>query len=83
MAPPPPRAPQVAAALKALFDCEVCEEDVITAWYEAPAQGALKLLGAPLEGVKQVRVSCEPVYDWLLEDTDDDEDDDEEDEDDD
>jgi hypothetical protein len=30
--------------------------------------------------VKQVRLSCEPVYDWLLEDSDEEDDDEEDDE---
>lgn len=71
---------QIAAAVKVLFDMELVEDEVITAWYEAPAQGALKLLAAPLEGVKQVRLSCEPVYEWLLEDSDEEDDDEEDDE---
>lgn len=75
------RGREAALALKALYDEDLAEEDIILAWHGRA--DAAKALGVDAAGAKAVRAAVQPVVEWLQEgeeDSDEDEDDDEDDE---
>lgn len=67
---------EVPRVLKAMYDADVAEEDVIIAWFRKNNAGAV--LDVPLSGGKAVRDAAQPFIAWL-EEADDDEDEEDED----
>lgn len=61
----PARIREAALALKALYDADIAEEDIILAWYDR--EDAAKVLGVPAAAAAAVRRMVEPVVDWLRE----------------
>lgn len=61
----PPRLREAALGLKALYDADLVEEDIILAW--AGRSDAAKALGVGAEGAGAVRKAVAPVVDWLRE----------------
>lgn len=60
--------------LKALYDEDIVDEDLITAWHAREGTG--KALGVPASAAKQIREASAPFVDWLAEaDSDEDSDD--------
>jgi translation initiation factor 5 len=53
----------VPLALKALYDEDVLEEELIVAWYDKPTAG--KVLNVSAASAKAVRDSAEPFVEWL------------------
>ena len=50
-------------ALKALYDEDIVEEDMIIAWYNKPTAG--KVLGIPAAAAKAVREAATKFVEWL------------------
>jgi len=77
----PSRMREAPIALKALYDADLAEEDIILAW--ADRAGAAKVLGVSPDEASAVRKGVAQVVQWLQEaesDEDDEDDDEEEDE---
>lgn len=75
----PAKISEAAVALKAIYDAEIVEEEIILAW--AARKDAAKVLGVPADGAAAVRKGVAPVVEWLHEaesDEEDEEDDEEE-----
>ena len=68
---------QVGMALKLLYDEDIVEEELISAWFDKPTAG--KVLGVDAKAAKVVRANAEPFVEWLqsAESEDEDEDEDE------
>ena len=56
---------QVSLALKALYDDEIVDEELIIAWHQKPSAG--KVLGVPAPAAKAVRVAAAKFVEWLQE----------------
>lgn len=65
---------QVSLALQALYDDDIVDEALITAWYQKPTAG--KVLGIPAPAAEAVRKAAAVFVKWL-EDAEDEEDSDE------
>jgi translation initiation factor 5 len=52
-------------ALKAIYDADLAEEDIILAWHAR--KDAAKMLGVPADGAAAVRKGVQQVVDWLQE----------------
>ncbi|KAF6261490.1 eukaryotic translation initiation factor 5 [Scenedesmus sp. NREL 46B-D3] len=72
----PAKLPEAALALKALYDADLAEEDIILAWHGR--KDAAKLLGVPAADAAAVRKAVAAVVEWLQEAESDDEDSEEE-----
>jgi translation initiation factor 5 len=59
------RRSQAPFALKALYDEDIIEEDMIIAWYNKPTAG--KVLGIPTAAAKAVREAATKFVEWLQE----------------
>lgn len=51
--------------LKAMYDQDIVEEDIITAWHATAGTG--KALGVPQSAAEQIRKISKPFVDWLEE----------------
>ena len=71
------RAIQAPHALKEMYELDLIDEDIITAW--AGKADAGRILGVPADAAKSLREKVAPVVEWLAEDDEDDDDDDDED----
>ena len=69
----PERCKEVALVLKAMYDDDLAEDEIIVAW--GGKADAAKGLGVPAAAAAAVRKAAGPVIDWLQEDDEDDEDD--------
>jgi translation initiation factor 5 len=69
---------QAALVLKALYDEDIVEEELITGWYDKPAVG--RSLGIEPAAAAAVREAAAPFVDWLKEAESDEEEDDEDEE---
>ena len=56
---------QVSLALKALYDEEIVDEELIVAWHGKPSAG--KVLGVPAPAAKAVRLAAAKFVEWLQE----------------
>lgn len=56
---------QVLHVLKALYDEDIVEEEIITAWHAHPGTG--KALGVPAAAAEKVRKAAAPFVEWLEE----------------
>ena len=56
---------QAALVLKALYDEDIVEEELITGWYDKPAVG--RSLGIDAGAAAAVREAAAPFVDWLKE----------------
>lgn len=72
----PKRAKETALVLKALYDADLADDDVIIAW--AGKEDAAKILGVEAGASAAVRKAAQPFVDWLEEDDEEDSDEDEE-----
>mmetsp|Transcript_23277 Transcript_23277/g.59488 ORF Transcript_23277/g.59488 Transcript_23277/m.59488 type:complete len:461 (-) Transcript_23277:425-1807(-) len=72
----PARAKEAPLALKALYDADLADDDVIAAWAAKP--DAAKILGLEAGASAAVRRAAQPFVDWLEEDDDEEEGEDEE-----
>jgi translation initiation factor 5 len=63
------RSREAPLVLKALYDADLAEEDLIVAWFNKTDAGAV--LGVPEDAAKAVRSASKPFVDWLQEDSDD------------
>ena len=54
---------QISQALKALYDEDIVEEDLILAWADKPVAG--KVLGIPAATAKAVREAASKFVEWL------------------
>jgi translation initiation factor 5 len=70
------RAREAPLVLKALYDADLAEEDLIVAWFNKVDAGAV--LGVPSEAAKAVRNAAKPFVEWLEEESDDEDDSEEE-----
>eukprot|EP00879_Flechtneria_rotunda_P006464 GHRR01006793.1.p1 GENE.GHRR01006793.1~~GHRR01006793.1.p1 ORF type:complete len:331 (+),score=124.63 GHRR01006793.1:1592-2584(+) len=70
----PERLREAPLALKALYDADITEEDIILAWHGRA--DAAKVLDVPADGAASVRKAVQPVIDWLQEAESDEEEDD-------
>ena len=61
----PARQKEAALALKALYDEDLAEEEIVLAWAGRP--DAAKALGVDADGAKAVRRAVAPVVEWLKE----------------
>jgi translation initiation factor 5 len=61
----PSKAKEAPLALKALYDADVTEEDIILAWHDK--EDAAKVLGVPADAAAAVRKSVQAIIDWLEE----------------
>lgn len=73
VAAPERRVKEAAFLLKALYELDLVEEDVILAW--AAKADAGKILAVPAEASKEVRKAVAQVVEWLQQQEDDDEED--------
>jgi translation initiation factor 5 len=74
----PAKLPEAALALKALYDADLAEEDIILAWHAR--SDAAKLLDVPAADAAAVRKAVAAVVEWLQEAESDEDDDSEEEE---
>jgi translation initiation factor 5 len=72
----PSKLREAPVALKALYDADLAEEDIILAW--ADRADAAKVLGVSPDEASAVRKGVEQVVQWLQEAESDEDDDDEE-----
>jgi translation initiation factor 5 len=61
----PSKVKEAPLVLKALYDADVTEEDIILAWHDK--QDAAKVLGVPADAAASVRKSVQAIIDWLEE----------------
>ncbi|KAH7622711.1 hypothetical protein Ndes2526B_g03547 [Nannochloris sp. 'desiccata'] len=73
------RSREAPLVLKALYDADLADEDLIVAWYNKVDAGAV--LGVPEDAAKAVRAASKPFVEWLEEESDDDSEEDSEEED--
>eukprot|EP00878_Enallax_costatus_P016553 GHUV01017368.1.p1 GENE.GHUV01017368.1~~GHUV01017368.1.p1 ORF type:complete len:208 (+),score=106.49 GHUV01017368.1:316-939(+) len=59
----PNKAREAPLALKAIYDADLAEEDIILAWHAR--RDAAKMLGVPADGAAAVRKGVQQVVDWL------------------
>ena len=67
----PERVKEAPLILKALYDLDLADEEVIVAWYDKADAG--KILGVPAQAAQGVRKAAQPLVDWLQEADDDEE----------
>ncbi len=67
------RSREAPLVLKALYDADLAEEDLIVAWFNKKDAGAV--LGVPDDAAKAVRAAAKPFVDWLEDESDDSEED--------
>lgn len=70
------RVKETALVLKALYDLDLVEDEIIVAW--GGKEDAGKILNVPVEASKAMRKVAAPVVDWLQEDEDEEDDEDDE-----
>jgi translation initiation factor 5 len=63
------RSREAPLVLKALYDADLAEEDLIVAWFNKIDAGAV--LGVPEDAAKAVRAAAKPFVEWLEEESDD------------
>ncbi|KAK9830541.1 hypothetical protein WJX72_012368 [[Myrmecia] bisecta] len=61
----PAKLSQVSLVLKALYDEDIADEELIVAWFDKGAAG--KVLGIPAAAAKSVRDAAKPLVEWLKE----------------
>lgn len=71
------RVKEAPLVLKAMYDADLAEEDLILAWYNKPSAGIV--VGVPGDAAQEVRAAAKPFADWLEEEDDSEDDSDEED----
>lgn len=62
----PGRVKECSQVLKVMYDLDLIEEELITAWYDRPAAGQ-QALGITADAARLVRDAAQPLVEWLKE----------------